>query len=78
MANEEKKEKTYKIRLPRTNERTDDQYVSVNDREFLIQRGKEIEVPACVYEVLMQREAMLEEAYIRAEAASKASSAPHE
>lgn len=78
MSETTKQEKMYTIRLPRSNERSDDQYVSVNDREWLIQRGKQIEVPKCVYDVLMQREAAMEEAYLRAEEAQKAASRQHE
>ena len=39
-----KKEKTVKIRLPRTREDHGDVFVSVNARTWLIQRGVEVEV----------------------------------
>lgn len=56
-------EKLVKIRIPLTREATDDVYVSVNDRSWLIQRGKEVEVPECVVEVLRNQEIALEKAY---------------
>lgn len=56
-------EKTVRIRLPRTRDDNDDVYVSVNDRTFLIKRGVDVDVPACVAEVLRHHEEMLEKAY---------------
>ena len=56
-------EKTVKIKIPITREEKDDVYVSVNDRTWLIQRGKEVEVPECVAEVLRHREEMLQYAF---------------
>ena len=58
------KEKTVKIRLPITTELKDDVFVSVNARTWLIQRGKEIEVPECVAEVLRNQEIQLEQAML--------------
>ena len=58
------KEKTVKIRLPLTKEMKDDVFVSVNARTWQIQRGKEIEVPECVAEVLRNQELQLEQAMI--------------
>lgn len=52
-----------KIRLPRIKKDQEDQFVSVNERTWLIKRGVEVEVPACVAEVLRNAEAMQEEAY---------------
>ena len=47
------KEKTVKIRLFKDNERyKDDVFVAVNGRSYQIKRGEEVEVPACVAEVL--------------------------
>lgn len=63
---EQKKEKTYKIRIPLTPEKQGDVYVSVNEREWQIQRGKEVEVPECVYEVIMNKQKAEEEAMMRA------------
>lgn len=57
------KEETVKIRLPRTRKDEPDEFVSVNERTWLIQRGVEVEVPACVAEVLRHREEAMEEAY---------------
>lgn len=58
------KEKTVKIRLPITREQKDDVFVSVNARTWQIQRGKEIEVPECVAEVLRNQEIQLEQAML--------------
>lgn len=54
------KEKTVKIRLPITREERAPVTVWVNERSWIIQRGQEVEVPACVAEVLRNREMMLE------------------
>ena len=60
------------IRLPITRNEIDDVYVAVNGVGYLIQRGKDVEVPASVAEVLRHREEMLEEAMLFEEkAASK-------
>ena len=60
------------IRLPITRNEKDDVYVAVNGVGYLIQRGKDVEVPASVAEVLRHREEMLEEAMLFEEkAASK-------
>ena len=58
----EVKEKTYKIRIPRLRDDESDVFVSVNDDTWLIQRGKEVEVPECVYEVLCNQDKALEAA----------------
>ena len=58
----EKKEKTVTIRLPLTREEKDGVPVGVNGRTWLIKRGVDVEVPACVAEVLRNREKMLSEA----------------
>ena len=65
------KEKMVKIRIPKTKEQTDDVFVSVNSRTWLIQRGVEVEVPACVAEVLMHQQEMLEKAMAYEEEATK-------
>lgn len=57
------KEKKVKIRIPLTRENTEDVYVSVNERSWLIKRGEEVEVPECVAEVLRNQEIALEKAY---------------
>ena len=53
-------ENTVKIKLPRERRDQEDVFVGVNERSWLIKRGVEVEVPACVAEVLMHRENMLE------------------
>ena len=49
------------IRIPKTKERKDDVFVSVNFRTYQIQRGVDVEVPEFVAEVLRNQEKMLEE-----------------
>ena len=57
-------EAAIKIKIPYTPgvpmDEQGDEFVSVNDRTWQIQRGKEVEVPVCVYEVLRNRELILE------------------
>lgn len=65
------KEKTVKVRIPKTKEQQDDVFVSVNNRTWLIQRGVEVEVPECVAEVLLHQQEMLEQAMSFEEEASK-------
>lgn len=65
------KEKLVKFRIPKTKENQDDVFVSVNDRTWLIKRGIEVEMPECVYEVLMHQQEMEEVALEYSEAASK-------
>ena len=67
----EKKEKTVKVRIPKTKEQQDDVFVSVNNRTWLIQRGVEVEVPECVAEVLMHQQEMAEAAMDFEERATK-------
>lgn len=50
------KEKTVKVRLPRTRADESDVFVGVNGRTWLIKRGVEVEVPECVAEVLRESE----------------------
>lgn len=54
-------EKTVRIRLPKERRDNDDVFVGINQRTWLIKRGVEVEVPACVAEVLENRENMLEQ-----------------
>lgn len=68
---EEVKEKLVKVRIPKTKENQDDVYVSVNDRNWQIKRGIEVEVPECVAEVLLHQQEMEEIALEYEEAASK-------
>lgn len=51
-------EETVKIRLLKTREKQDDVFVSVNGRNFKLQRGVEIEVPKVVAEVLENSQRM--------------------
>jgi hypothetical protein len=50
-----KKEKMVKIRLPR-DKKNPTLFVSVNDRNWLIKRGIDVEVPECVAEVMRNAE----------------------
>lgn len=70
---EVKTEKTVKIKLPRIKGESDTVYVSINNRNWLIKRGVEVEVPECVKELIDQQEEAIEEAYKRREAAKNAS-----
>ena len=54
------KEKTVTIRLPKNRGQQEDVFVSVNNRTWLIQRGVNVAVPACVAEVLRHQEKMQE------------------
>jgi hypothetical protein len=58
----ENKPKKVKIKIPLTRTETDDVYVAVNGKSYLIKRGVEVEVPASVAEVLQRREEALAEA----------------
>lgn len=71
IATKETKEKLVKVRIPKTKENQDDVFVSVNNRTWLIQRGKEVEVPECVAEVLLHEQEMLEMAMAFEDEASK-------
>jgi hypothetical protein len=55
-------ERKIKIMLPYS-ETEGDVFVSVNARTFLIQRGVEVEVPECVYEVLREKDRALMKAH---------------
>ena len=68
---EEVVEKLVKVRIPKTKENQDDVYVSVNDRNWQIKRGVEVEVPECVSEVLLHQQEMEEIALAYEEEASK-------
>jgi hypothetical protein len=57
----EQKEKTVKVKIPRTRKDQEDVFVSVNMKTWMIKRGEEVEVPECVAEVLRNQEKMLEE-----------------
>lgn len=57
------KEPTVRIRIPRERKDQEDVFVGINERTWLIKRGVEVEVPACVAEVLENREIMLDRIY---------------
>lgn len=59
---EETAGQTVKLRLPKLREQQEDVFVSVNNRTWLIKRGEEVEVPACVAEVLQHAEEMADQA----------------
>lgn len=63
------KEKTVKIRIPRTKADQEDVPVWVNDRSWIIKRGVNVEVPECVAEVLRHQEEALEEIMLFQESA---------
>lgn len=61
MANEIKAPKKVKIKIPLTREEKEPVYVCLNGKSYLIKRGKEVEVPAGVAEILQHKEEQLEE-----------------
>ena len=65
------KEKMVKVRIPRTSAKQEDVFVSVNERTWIVKRGVEVEVPACVSEVLKHQEEMLEKIMLFEESAKK-------
>lgn len=52
----EPKEKMVKIKIPRTSSEEGDYYISINHRNWLIQRGVEVEVPDYVAERIRLKE----------------------
>lgn len=54
-------ERLVKIKLPKIKGKSDE-FVSVNERTWLIKRGVEVEVPECVAEVIRNSEKLQEEA----------------
>ena len=65
------KSKTVTVRIPRTSPKQEDVFVSVNERTWIVKRGVEVEVPACVAEVLKHQEEMLEKIMLFEESAKK-------
>ena len=61
------KEKTVKIRIPRTKANQEDVFVSVNERTWIVKRGVEVEVPECVAEVLRHQEEMMDHIMLSSE-----------
>ena len=62
----EPKEKLVKVRLPLIPnvEKQEAQFVSCNGRDFVIPRGKEVEVPECIVEILRNSEEAQMEAFL--------------
>ena len=58
-ANNAPKEKMVKIILPLTRKESEDVYVGLNGKTYLIKRGVEVEVPEGVVEILRHKEEML-------------------
>ena len=58
-----KEEKMVTIRLPRLSKSDEDEFISINERTWLIKRGVEVEVPECVAKAIKDKEAMEEDAY---------------
>lgn len=52
-------EKLVRVRIPLLSENDGDVFVSVNDRNWYIKRGAEVEIPECAAEVLERREKCL-------------------
>ena len=71
---EKPKEEYVRIRLPLTREQKEDVYVGLNGVGYLIQRGKEVDVPAGVAEILQRSEEMLAQALEYEAGISKAAS----
>ena len=65
---ETKTEEMVKIRLPRVRGESDTMYWSINERDWLIKRGEEVEVPKFLADLIDRQEEAKEEAYKRREA----------
>ena len=52
-------ERLVKVKIPLLSEDDGDVFVSVNDRNWYIKRGAEVEIPECAAEVLERREECL-------------------
>ena len=44
------------VRIPRESNKSPRQFVSVNERTWLIERGKPVKIPLCAWEVLRNSE----------------------
>ena len=66
-------EKKVTIKLPRIKGESDTEYVSINERNWLIKRGVAVEVPECVAALLDEQDRAIEEAEERKEKAKNAS-----
>lgn len=65
---ETKTEEMVKIRIPRVRGESDTMYWSINERDWLIKRGEEVEVPKFLADLIYAQEEAKEEAYKRREA----------
>lgn len=68
-------EKTVRIKIHKDRgDKSTHQFVSVNDRNFLVKKGEWVDVPECVAEVLNRRDQRMEasEAYIETAAKKSA------
>ena len=65
---ETKTEKMVKIRLPRVRGESDTMYWAINERDWLIKRGEDVEVPESLANLIYRQEEAKEEAYKRREA----------
>ena len=65
---ETKTEEMVKIRIPRVRGESDTMYWSINERDWLIKRGEEVEVPKFLADKIWEQEEAKEEAYKRREA----------
>lgn len=63
VAMQKEKKNTVKVKIPKTETEREDVFVCVNGCSYLIQRGKEVEVPKFVAEVLKNSEEQREAAY---------------
>ena len=57
----EKKEPMVKIRLEKTRENKLPLFVSINGKNWMIQRGEEVTIPLCVYEQIQHHNKMMAE-----------------
>lgn len=55
-------EKLVRVRIPQSKEEEGDVFVSVNDRNWYIKRGAEVEIPECAASVLLRREERIADA----------------
>lgn len=62
-AMQKEKKETVKVKIPKTETEREDVFVCVNGCSYLIQRGKEVDVPKFVAEVLKNSEEQREAAY---------------
>ena len=60
MATKTNEPKMVKIRIPKTKEKKEDVFVSVNNYTCIVKRGCDVQVPEFVAEVLKHQEEMME------------------